>query len=250
MAERTPYDTGARLEPKVWVQDGVTSPDGRARPAEAEDYGRVDFDADDGTTLVTLHLQPYEHGLEMRVDQHTDDYLRVVGANEPPRLESDANELDAAYRERQMMLLHEGLHALGREFDEHVFFYDEGDPFAFDPGNYVFMPAAGPNGTCFAIEERFARGDDWEDPDRVPIGWSWVEDGFARMPDGSMQYRRQAEGTTIPSDIDRLIDRARAWCAEHSERAAAEEAAVREVMRARREASFHTLRRPDGPDRT
>ncbi|MVT25076.1 hypothetical protein [Nesterenkonia alkaliphila] len=193
----------------------------------------MDFDNDEGATIATLYIERTEHGYAMRIDQHSDDYLLVTGALQPPALEPAAYEMDEEYRAQQMMLLHEGLHEVRREYAEHVFFYDEGDPFAFDPGNYVFMPAAGRDGSCFAIEERYARGTDWEDDERVPIGWDWVEKGPALMPDGSTQMRPQAEGTSLPSDIERLIDRARTWAREQSERAAAEEAVERELFQAR-----------------
>ena len=52
----TPYDTGARLEPHPWVRDGITGHEYQ-RPAEADDYGRVDFDDDEGTTIATLHIE-------------------------------------------------------------------------------------------------------------------------------------------------------------------------------------------------
>lgn len=233
MPELTPYDRGERLEAHVWVHGQTTSPEGRARGASEVDFGRVDFDNEEGTTITTLVISRSEHGYEMRIDQHSDDYLRVLGAQQPPNLEPEAYEMDEEHRTRQMMLLDEGLHEVGREYAEHVFFYDDGDIFAFDPGNYVFLPASGPNGSCFAIEERYARGTDWEDDERVPIGWDWVEKGPALMPDGTTQMRIQAEGTTLPSDIERLIDRARTWAREHSERVAAEEAAERELFQAR-----------------
>lgn len=49
----TPYDTGARLQPQVWV-----SADGR-RPTEDDDdrYGKVDFDNDESATLGTVHAE-------------------------------------------------------------------------------------------------------------------------------------------------------------------------------------------------
>jgi hypothetical protein len=47
----TPYDTGARMQPQVWVL-----PD-RRRPEEfdADRYGKVDFEDDAGTTIATVH---------------------------------------------------------------------------------------------------------------------------------------------------------------------------------------------------
>jgi|SRR6218665_584430 len=52
----SPYNTGARLEPHPWVQDGITGSE-NSRPAEANDYGRVDFDDGEGTTIATLHIE-------------------------------------------------------------------------------------------------------------------------------------------------------------------------------------------------
>lgn len=52
----SPYDTGERLEPHPWVRDGITGNEYR-RPAERDDYGRVDFDDDEGTTIATLHIE-------------------------------------------------------------------------------------------------------------------------------------------------------------------------------------------------
>lgn len=230
MAELTPYDTGARLEPAVWVHGKVTSPDGRAREAVAADYGRVDFDNDEGATIATLYIEPAESGFALHVEQHTDDYLHVTGVTAPPALGPEVYDLDPEYRAQQMMLLDTGLQEVGKEYSEHVFFYDDGDPFAFHPGNYVYLPASGRDGSCFAVEERYARGSDWEDHDRVPIGWDWVEFGPARMPDGTTQVRLQAQGATVPSDIERLIERAHTWARQHSERAAAEEVVERDLF--------------------
>jgi hypothetical protein len=53
----TPYDTGERLEPKTWV----TSTAGLTKD-NANDFGKVDFDADDGSTVATLWIERNEHG--------------------------------------------------------------------------------------------------------------------------------------------------------------------------------------------
>lgn len=55
---RTPYDTGERAEPKMWV--GRRDGEWRAgsaldRPAEFDDFGRVDFDDDSSQTFGTVH---------------------------------------------------------------------------------------------------------------------------------------------------------------------------------------------------
>lgn len=234
------YDTGARLQPQVWVHGNVTSPHGRARAAVEADYGRVDFDTDEGTSIATIYIEPSQHGFQMRIEQHTEDYLKITGASEPPNLEPEAYEVDREYRAQQMMILDAGLHEVAAEHAEHVFFYDDGDPFAFHPGNFVFLPAAGRNGSCFAIEERFATGTDWADDERIPIGWDWVEYGPAQMPDGTTQMRLQAEGTTVTSDTERLIDRARSWARTHSVQADAEQAVER---------AFYRTQQPPGQER-
>lgn len=52
----SPYNTGERLEPFPWVRDGVTGT-AKPRPSERDDYGRVDFDDDEGTTIATVHIE-------------------------------------------------------------------------------------------------------------------------------------------------------------------------------------------------
>jgi len=44
----TPYDTGTRAEPAVWEK--------RHRESD-DDFGKVDFNADDGFTLATLYIE-------------------------------------------------------------------------------------------------------------------------------------------------------------------------------------------------
>jgi len=136
MAELSPYDTGERLEPHAWVRDKMVSPDGEMRPAETDEYGRVDFDADDGTTILTLFIEPTDGGYQMSVEQFGDDYLTIVGANQPPILHGPSAEVDVEYRARQMMLLEAGLQEIAQEFSAHVTFF-HGDPLTFSPGNFV-----------------------------------------------------------------------------------------------------------------
>lgn len=211
MAEQTPYDTGERLEPHVWVTNGIVVPGGHPRFAEEGEYGRVDFDADDGTTVLTLHVQRADNGYRMVVDQHGEEYLHVVGANEPPMLVDPALQQDAEYRTRQMMLLDAGLAHIGKAYSEDIFYADDGDPTAFSLGNYTFQPLMVRDDTLFAIEEAYERGTNWADDERVPIGWTWLQKDLVRLPDGTLRAEITAQGETIPSDIDNLIDRARTW---------------------------------------
>lgn len=219
----TPYDRGERLEPHVWVHEGGVTGKEFRRPSVPGDYGRVDFDDDAGLTILNLYIERVDNGYQMQVEQLGDDYVHVTGANEPPVLRGPSAELDPEYRARQMMLLDAGLQEIASAFGEHVVYTDEGDPFAFHPGNFYFYPAAGKDGTCFAIEEEFALGSDWADEERVPIGWSWREYGLIRLPDGTEIPDCVAEGATIPSDIDSLLTRARAWAQTVSANAAGDD---------------------------
>lgn len=211
MAEQTPYDTGQRLDPHAWVTNGIVVPDGHPRFAEDSEFGRVDFDGDDGTTILTLHVEPADNGYRMVIDQHSEEYLHVVGANEPPMMPDPSLQMDPEYRTRQMMLLHAGLGYLGKTYGDDIFYADDGDPSAFSLGNYTFSPLRVRDGTVFAIEEAYERGTDWADDERVPIGWTWLQKDLVRLPDGTQRAEITAEGSTIPSDIDNLIDRARTW---------------------------------------
>ena len=243
MTELSPYDTGARLEPHVWVRDDTASPGGLPRRATESDYGRVDFDADDGTTILTLSIERAANGYQLHIDSHSDDYLHVVGANEPPKLYGPSAELDVEYRTRQMMLLDAALTEIGNTYREYIFYNGEGDTTAFSPGHFVFYPFDTNDHVWFAIEELYEDGAHWKDEERIPIGWAWHESGPVRLPDGTTRGQRVAEGTTLPSDIDNLADRARSWARTIFENAAADEAADREQRRQQ----FESLR--DHPTR-
>lgn len=52
----TPYDTGDRLEPHPWTAAGDQA---KSNP---ENYGKVDFDTDEGTTALTVHASRNEDG--------------------------------------------------------------------------------------------------------------------------------------------------------------------------------------------
>lgn len=68
----TPYDNGTRLEPHVWVRRGdVATPGGLPRRVEENDYGRVDFDDDEGRTVLTLHVERTAEGYTLHVENLT-----------------------------------------------------------------------------------------------------------------------------------------------------------------------------------
>lgn len=57
MNHLTPYDTGERAEPHPWV----TSTQGVGRTNDRDDWGKVDFDDDEGITIATIWLEFNEH---------------------------------------------------------------------------------------------------------------------------------------------------------------------------------------------
>ncbi|WP_338675929.1 hypothetical protein V1460_25395 [Streptomyces sp. SCSIO 30461] len=76
--ELSPYDTGARCEPKLW------QPNSKAvakvmRSGEAEDIGNVDFTNDEGSTVVTVHVSRSDDGLYTvhLIPACDDDQIRV-----------------------------------------------------------------------------------------------------------------------------------------------------------------------------
>lgn len=71
----TPYDTGERLEPHPWI---ARDP-GLTKAKEPDDYGKVDFDADDGYTVATLHIRKEED----------DSYTLAGYTNEPLNIDID-----------------------------------------------------------------------------------------------------------------------------------------------------------------
>lgn len=61
----TPYDTGQRAEPKVWLtrtRNAFTQLDEADRETEEDRYGKVDFDDDEGTSIVTVWVERNERG--------------------------------------------------------------------------------------------------------------------------------------------------------------------------------------------
>ncbi|NKY96588.1 hypothetical protein [Nocardiopsis alborubida] len=61
----TPYDTGARCEPRVWptpTQLALEKSSSDARAIEEDRFGRVDFDNDEATTVCTVHIERGEDG--------------------------------------------------------------------------------------------------------------------------------------------------------------------------------------------
>lgn len=74
MADRTltPYDTGERLGPHLWVRGDVASPGGLPRRAGMDDYGRVDFENEEGGTVLTVHVSRTAGGYTLHMENLTD----------------------------------------------------------------------------------------------------------------------------------------------------------------------------------
>lgn len=68
--ELTPFDTGARCEPKPWMEYGT--PVSEQHPAE--DFGKVDFDDDEGRTVAVAWVERQDDGTHrMRVQPLVED---------------------------------------------------------------------------------------------------------------------------------------------------------------------------------
>lgn len=60
MSNLTPYDTGDRATPILWVSG--SSDFTAMAPDEDDAYGRVDFEDDEGATVATIHLSRRDDG--------------------------------------------------------------------------------------------------------------------------------------------------------------------------------------------
>lgn len=68
MSKLTPYDTGTRAEPKVWLADHRESD---------EDYGKVDFNDSEDYTIATLHIEKAEGGGGYTLSGYSNEVLKV-----------------------------------------------------------------------------------------------------------------------------------------------------------------------------
>lgn len=86
----TPYDSGEVLEPRVWVDPRTRrAGTGGNRPAEPNDWGKVDFDNDEGATEVVVWVSRGSDGEpELHVYRMDDEPIRVVGDVEVASSES------------------------------------------------------------------------------------------------------------------------------------------------------------------
>lgn len=192
-----PYDNGTRLEPKPWVQDGTAGSDD-PRPATLDDYGRVDFDNDEGATELTVWATPTEDGIVLRVDSMSDT---------PITIETEADRLT---RETQVASFHDKLEALATEAHDYVTWDDEGDPSAFSPGHYE-LASFDPEGEQFYVELTYTGTNPYDDEAAVPTGATWHTRSLEYDGHGS---RRQlcSPNTSVPiSEAETVVAAAREW---------------------------------------
>lgn len=68
--ELTPYDTGERAEPKLWVG----SRQGLGKTNDPDDWGKVDFENDSGETIAVVYMQrDADGGYTLHVDDWNGD---------------------------------------------------------------------------------------------------------------------------------------------------------------------------------
>ncbi|WP_326742819.1 hypothetical protein [Streptomyces sp. NBC_01768] len=77
-SELSPYDTGARCEPKLW-QPNSEAVAAVMRSGDAEDIGNVDFTNDEDSTVVTAHVSRSDDGMYTvhRMPMRDDEKIRV-----------------------------------------------------------------------------------------------------------------------------------------------------------------------------
>lgn len=71
----TPYDTGARAEPRLW-QNSRKQVLEEMNHGDPEDIGNVDFNDDENRTVATVHVSRHDGTYTVHVIPHDDD-LRV-----------------------------------------------------------------------------------------------------------------------------------------------------------------------------
>lgn len=192
----TAYDTGWRLEPRPWVQNGVTGANGDdPRPAEPDHYGRVDFDDDESNTPFTAWIQKNEDGSYiMRVEEHQDVELTIETSSQRQEREAAMQRLSAA------------MAVIAAEHSVSIDYADE-DPETFGAGHFVFRNTEG--NQRLAITEEYI-GTDWSDDDRIPNGWSWSAEKYAAV-DGTNQWVVTGAGEIDAKDVEQLVDEINGW---------------------------------------
>ena len=108
-----------------------------------------------------------------------------------------------------MQVLDDGLNRIARRYGDDVSLLEE-DPETFGAGHYVLYPA-GHTRARFAIEEQYAAGSDWSDPDRVPTSWLWRSERIAPGPRRRYGWAPEDHGESFPEDLPQLLAQVEKW---------------------------------------
>lgn len=123
----------------------------------------------------------------------------------------------------------DGLEAIARRYEEHVFLAWE-DPVVFGGGHFVLYPEDG-GMTRFAIEEQYT-DTDWSDDERIATSWTWDSQARVRQPDGDYPWVSLANGEVAPGDYAQLLDLAEDWAKTTHELAEREQALIADPLTA------------------
>lgn len=75
----SPYDTGKRCEPKSWIPYGTSV----STATPAENFGKVDFEDDEGHTIVVVHVERKDTGTHVVHVQPLVDEDEIVVVVDP-----------------------------------------------------------------------------------------------------------------------------------------------------------------------
>ncbi|MGJ0202773.1 hypothetical protein NHL51_01260 [Leucobacter sp. gxy201] len=196
----TPYDAGWRLEPKVWVRDGITGRED-PRPAAPDDYGRVDFEDDEGQSVFTVRFTKTEAGYILRVDEHQDVVLGIETSTQ------------RQVRETAMMQLDADLRVIAQKHASSLDFTNDGDPESFGLGHYVLENRAADH--RLALTEEYD-GTDWSDDERVPSAWTYDIYALAGDRDNRPEWQLVTEGRIEAERVTELTTIVSEWANERA----------------------------------
>lgn len=76
----TPYDTGERAEPVIWVvpETGWIESTVDHRQAETDDWGKVDYNDSTNETVATIHVEHADGNAEVHVMMHGNGVRKIV----------------------------------------------------------------------------------------------------------------------------------------------------------------------------
>lgn len=193
----TPYDTGQRLEPKLWVKDGIAGSE-NPRPAQPDDYGRIDFEDDGGSTVFTAWMQKTHDGYILRIDEFSDVELTIETSS------------DRQAREVAMQRIDQGLREIALSRPIAVVYHDDGDISAFDHGNYQLLSERDDrNG--FYVTEEYVGTDPYEDVDAVPNSWLYHVESVQREAGKLDCIVRTSEGRVTEDTLPELFEAVTQW---------------------------------------